>query len=75
MVARPHRRRGGSVLLTALSALCYLTRFLAPNYGPTWHSMLSDDAPALGLLMFGVSLAFALSANRSSCIGGQTGGA
>jgi hypothetical protein len=72
VLARPHWRRGGYVLLTVLSALCYLAWFLAPNYGPTWHSMLSNDALALGLLMFGVSLAYALSAKRSSRVEAQT---
>jgi len=74
-LAKPHWRRAGSVPLILLSALSFLAWFLAPNYGPTWHSMLSNDPLAWGLLMFGVSLAVGLSNGRPSCIDAQASGA
>ncbi len=74
-LAKPHWRRAGSVPLIVLSALSFLAWFLAPNYGPTWHSMMSNDRLAAGLLMFGISLAIGLSAHHPSCIDAQASGA
>ena len=62
------------VPLILLSALSFLAWFFAPNYGPTWHSMLSNDCLAWGLLMFGISLAVGLSTSRLSCIDAQASG-
>jgi hypothetical protein len=71
-LTRPRWRRAGSVSLILLSVLCFLAWFLAPNYGPTWRAMSSNDSLARGLLMFGVSLAVGLSTGHPSCIDRQT---